>query len=336
MKYRTGYIIRIIKYQAVLGFSVLCFLSCADKNQTKVLKLAHGLNTNHPVHQGIVHMADKIAEKSAGKLQVEIYPSQQLGTERQSLELLQIGSIAMTKVSGAVLENFAPNMQVLGLPYVFRDRYHAYEVFDGPIGNRLLLESEKSRLRGLAFFDAGQRSFYSKEPIRTPDDVADKKIRVMESVTAMNYVRSLGGAPTPISWGELYTALQQGIVEGAENNPPSFYSSKHYEICKYYTLNEHTAVPDVIIISTIVWNQLSEEEKSWIEAAAEESKDYQRKLWIAAEEEALEAVKKAGVEVIIPDKTLFAERSKKVLDAFQDDQEKYDLIQQIQSSSPSL
>ena len=198
------------------------------------------------------------------------------------------------------------------------------------------MESEKSRLRGLAFFDAGQRSFYSKEPIRNPDDVIDKKIRVMESVTAMNYVRSLGGAPTPISWGELYTALQQGIVEGAENNPPSFYSSKHYEICKYYTLNEHTAVPDVIIISTLVWNKLSEQEKSWIQSAADEAKEYQRKLWIKAEEEALVAVKKEGVEIIIPDKALFADRSKEVLEAFKNDNEKYSLIQQIQSSSRDL
>lgn len=336
LKSRKPKIYRCLSSTLVLWMSVFCLSSCAHKNQVKVLKLAHGLNTNHPVHRGIEHMAEKLAEKSSGNLLIEIYPSQQLGTERQSLELLQIGSLAMTKVSGAVLENFAPNMQVLGLPYVFRDREHAYDVFDGPIGEQLLIESVKSRLRGLVFFDAGQRSFYSKEPIRNPDDVIDKKIRVMESVTAMNYVRSLGGAPTPISWGELYTALQQGIVEGAENNPPSFYSSKHYEICKYYTLNEHTAVPDVIIISTLVWDALSDEEKSWIQSAADEAKAYQRKLWIAAEQEALAAVKKAGVEVIIPDKTLFAERSKKVLDAFKDDADKYDLIQRIQSSSGSL
>ena len=325
-----------VKHILLCCLSLCCLCSCADKSDTQVLKLAHGLNTKHPVHHGIVYLADRVAEKSGGKLQVEIYPSQQLGTERQSLELLQIGSLAMTKVSGAVLENFAPNMQVLGLPYVFKDRYHAYDIFDGPIGKRLLLESEKSRLRGLAFFDAGQRSFYSKEPIRNPDDVIDKKIRVMESVTAMNYVRSLGGAPTPISWGELYTALQHGIVEGAENNPPSFYSSKHYEICKYYTLNEHTAVPDVIIISTLVWNKLSEQEKSWIQSAADEAKEYQRKLWIKAEEEALVAVKKEGVEIIIPDKALFADRSKEVLEAFKNDNEKYSLIQQIQSSSRDL
>ena len=212
------------------------FLSCGEINSTKSLKLAHGLDVSHPVHKGMEFMAEQLAEKSSGQLTIEIYPSQQLGTERQALELLQIGSLAMTKVSAAVLENFAPNTKVLSLPYIFRDRNHAYAVQDGQIGKALLTQSEKYWLRGLTYFDAGQRSFYTKErPVNTPKDLEGMKIRVMESVTAMNLVRSLGGAPTPISWGELYTALQQGIVDGAENNPPSFYASRHYEICKYYS-----------------------------------------------------------------------------------------------------
>ena len=237
----------------------------------------------------------------------------------------------MAKVSAAVLENFAPNMQVLSIPYIFRSRAHNYKVLDGEIGKKLLVQSEKFRLRGLTYFDAGQRSFYSKEPIRVPSDLNNKKIRVQESVTAMNLVRSLGGSPTPISWGELYTALQQGVVDGAENNPPSFYNSRHYEICKYYTLNEHTAVPDILVIGTEAWNRLTAQEKQWVQESADESKTHQRKLWQAAEQEALNAVIAAGVEIIRPDKTLFAEKTKSLFDDYKDQPEKYQLIQEIQS-----
>lgn len=322
----------MINARLPLLLSFLVLLSCADLSDTKFLKLAHGLDSTHPVHLGMVFMKDKLAEKSGGKLQIEIYPSQQLGTERQALELLQIGSLAMTKTSGAVMENFAPKIKCLSLPYVFRDRQHTYNVQDGKVGRELLLASEKFRLRGLGYFDAGQRSFYTKDrSINKPEDLNGLKIRVQESVMAMNLVRSLGGAPTPISWGELYTALQQGVVDGAENNPPSFVSSRHYEICKYYSLNEHTAVPDILVIGTTAWNSLSPQEQTWLQEAADEAIDYQRKIWVQSEEDALATVKAAGVTVTRPDKTLFSDKTKALLDDFKDDEEMYSLIQRIQA-----
>lgn len=311
---------------------IFTFQSCHQSSGVKYLKLAHGLDAAHPVHLGMVFMAEKLKEKSQGKMEIEIYPSQQLGTERQALELLQIGSLAMTKVSGAVMENFAPKIKCLSLPYVFRDREHAYKVLDGTLGRELLLESEKYWLRGLGYFDAGQRSFYTKEKsINTPADLEGLKIRVQESVMAMNLVRTLGGAPTPISYGELYTALQQGVVDGAENNPPSFLNSRHYEICKYYSLNEHTAVPDILVISTVAWNRLSAAEQKWLQEAADEAIAYQRKLWVAAEDEALATVMAAGVTVTRPDKTLFAEKTKPLLEGYKNDPELYALIQRIQA-----
>ncbi|MEM6320286.1 MAG: TRAP transporter substrate-binding protein [Bacteroidota bacterium] len=311
---------------------VLTFVSCQETDGVQYLKLAHGLDVNHPVHKGMEFMAERLQEKSNGQLQIELYPSQQLGTERQCLELLQIGSLAMTKVSAAVMENFAPKMRVLSLPYIFRGRAHAYKVQDSFIGKQLLVESELYWLRGLGFFDAGQRSFYTKEkPVSLPDDLAGLKIRVQESATAMNLVRFLGGAPTPISWGELYTALQQGVVDGAENNPPSFYTSRHYEICKYYSLNEHTAVPDILVIGTVAWNNLTEQQQGWLQEAADEAIAYQRKLWVAAEEEALAAVEKSGVTIIRPDKSAFSDKTKQMLDDFKDDEYFYTLIQAIQA-----
>lgn len=322
----------MIKRKSLLLPILLLFLGCAEISDTKSLKLAHGLDVTHPVHKGMEFMAERLAEKSSGQLQIEIYPAQQLGTERQTLELLQIGSLAMTKTSGAVMENFAPQIKVLSLPYIFKGRAHAYRVQDSKVGKELLLQSEQFWLRGLGYFDAGQRSFYTKnKPINSPKDLEGLKIRVQESVTAINLVRSLGGAPTPISWGELYTALQQGVVDGAENNPPSFYSSRHYEVCKYYSLNEHTAVPDMLVIGTVAWNRLTAQEQTWLQEAADEAITFQRKLWVAAEQEALDAVEAAGVTIIRPNKSTFMAKTKGLLEAYKEEKEMFDLIQKIQA-----
>jgi len=167
--------------------------------------------------------------------------------------------------------------------------------------------------------------------VEAPADLEGKKIRVMPSTTAINMVEQLGGSPTPISYGELYTALQQGVVDAAENNPPSFYFSRHYEVCKFYSLNEHTSIPDILLISTIVWNSLSGQEQQWLQEAALESAEYQRELWAASEKESLEAVKAAGVTITYPDKSKFASQVEPLYDSYQDQPEVYDLIQRIQT-----
>ncbi len=306
---------------------------CGQLEKIRTIKLAHGLDVNHSVHLAMVKMGVDLQELSGGSLRLEIYPSQQLGTERQCLELLQIGSLDMTKVSVGVLENFAPKMKVLGLPFLFRDRQHSFDVLDGPIGKMLLNDGEKYWLKGLGYYDAGSRSFYTKDkPINSPEDLNGLKIRVMESVTSMDMVTSFGGSPTPISWGELYTALQQGVVDGAENNPPSFYLSRHYEVCKYYSLDEHTVLPDVLLAGTHLWNRLSPQEKGWLTQAVENSINYQRKLWMESEEEALLAVQQAGVTIIRPDKTLFSEKVRSNYEQYREDKELYNLIQEIQNT----
>ncbi|MBU2921578.1 TRAP transporter substrate-binding protein [Winogradskyella psychrotolerans] len=307
--------------------------SCETLQSEKTIKLAHGLDTNHPVHKAMIRMGEELDKNSKGKLKLEIYPNQQLGSERQCLELLQIGSLDMTKVSAAVMENFSPDMKVFGLPFIFKDREHTFNVLDGAIGKELLDGGQKYWLKGLGYYDAGSRSFYTKEKtVETPEDLEGLKIRVMESVTAMRMVTSLGGSPTPISSGELYTALQQGVVDGAENNPPTFYLSRHYEVCKYFSLDEHTTIPDVLIISTHLWETLSAQEKEWLQSAVDVSVTYQRKLWAKAELEALKAVKEAGVTVIQPDKTIFKNKVESIYESYKDDAQMYSLIKRIQES----
>lgn len=278
---------------------------CGAQRDVKVIKLAHGLDQQHSVHKGMVHFGERLAEKSGGTLRVDVYSSGQLGSERECLELVQLGGLAMTKVSASVLENFAPEFKVFGLPYLFRDDAHKIAVLDGPLGKEILTAPQSKFLRGVCYYDSGSRSFYTKRPIRAPEDLRGLKIRVQESPMAFALIRAFGASATPIAWGELYTALQQGVVDGAENNPPSFYLSRHYEVCRYYTLNEHTTVPDVVVISTHFWNSLTPQEQQWLQEAADESAVYQRKLWEESTAESLAAVKQAGVEIIRPDKQAF-------------------------------
>lgn len=296
---------------------ITIIVGCTSDQSLKILKLAHVLDIAHPVHRGMMYMAEKVSEKSNGKMRVDIYPSGQLGAERELIELLQIGSLAMTKVSTAPLEAFVPEMKIFGIPYVFRDDEHRWKVLNSEIGEKLLLAGEKYFLRGMCYYDAGSRSFYTKEnPVNSPSNLKGLKIRVMKSITSVKMIQSLGGSATPIAWGELYTALQQGVVDGAENNPPSFYLSRHYEVCRYYSLDEHTSVPDILLMSTVVWESLSDQEQEWLQQAVDESVEYQKKLWKEASDEALSEVQKAGVEIIHPDKTPFREAVKEMHESY--------------------
>lgn len=323
-----------IKYLLLILLFIYSLLAagCVRDRRVKVIKLAHGLNPSHPVHQAMEYLAKRVSEKSNARMRIDIYPSEQLGSERECLELLQIGSIGMTKVSCSVLEGFVPSMSILSLPYLFKDEEHSSKVLEGKIGRKLLLAGERYWLRGLCFYDAGSRSFYSIEkPILSPSDLVGMKIRTQESPTSMRMVQSLGGSPTPIAWGELYSALQQGVVDGAENNPPSFHLSRHYEVCKFYSLDEHTGVPDVLLISTKIWNDLSSEFREILQRTADESAQHQKVLWKKATQEALEYVRKAGVKIFYPDKTLFAEKVKPIYEEYKKQPEFYQIIQEIQA-----
>ncbi|MDB4121355.1 TRAP transporter substrate-binding protein [bacterium] len=306
-----------IKTITVVALLVLTFTSCKDNTGPKVMYLGHTLPQTHPVHKGIVEFQKALEKKSNGTLKVKIFPDAQLGSEREVLELLQIGSVAATKVSAATLSNFVPEYNVLGIPYLFRDKQHQFEVLEGEIGKSILQKGSKFWLRGLCYYDAGSRSFYtSKKAIRTPEDLEGLKIRVMNNQMAINMVNSMGGSATPLAYGELYTAIQQGVVDGAENNPPSFVSSNHYEISKYYTLDQHSSVPDVLLIGTKYWDKLSDQEKIWVQEAADESAQAQKVFWNESVEASMETAKAAGVEIIIPEKSLFADKSKSVLENF--------------------
>lgn len=303
---------------AIGGFTLYVRHSTVAGDDTIVLKFGHGLDPTHPVHKGMLFMAERLKEKSGGKVELQIFPSGVLGSETDNIEQIQRGALGITKVSAAVMESFIPEMAVFSLPYIFRDETHYWNVLDSPLGKELLILGNDKGMRGLCYYDSGSRNFYTvSKPILHPDDLKGQKIRVQQSRTAMDMIEILGGAPTPISWGELYTSLQQSVVDGAENNPPSFYTSRHYEVCKYLSMDEHTRIPDLLLISVKVWERLPINVQEWLQEAADESSIYQRNLWRAETELSLKAVKEKGVEVAYPDKGPFAEKVQPLIDRYQ-------------------
>lgn len=330
MQYRQAGIRSIGMFLLLICLFPVIHSGCKADRKVEVIKLGHGLDPAHPVHLAMEYLADRVREKSKGRMRIDVYPSEQLGSERECLELLQIGSLAMTKVSCSVIEGFVPEMGVLSLPYLFRNEEHRFRVLEGEIGRNLLLSGEKYWLRGLCYYDAGTRSFYTVDrPVIKPEDLAGLKIRTQESPTSMRMVQALGGSATPIAWGELYSALQQGVVDGAENNPPSFHLSRHYEVCKFYSLDEHTAVPDILVISTKIWKNLSTEFQQLLQESANDSELYQRKLWKEATDQALIEVQKAGVTIYYPDKTPFIEKVESIYEGYKSQPRIYNLIQRI-------
>lgn len=322
-----------LKYILLLFLTAMLINSCTEGKTSKTLRLAHGVDSQHPVHKGMVVLGESLDRISEGKLKVQIYPNGQLGGERESIELLQIGSLDIAKVSAGVLENFIQEYKVFSIPYLFRDKNHMHGICDGAVGKGILSQGKNFNLQGLTFYDAGSRSFYTKEtPIKSPADLEDMKIRVMKSNTAIAMVNELGGAATPISYGELYTALQQGVVSGAENNIPSYFTSKHYEVCKYLSIDEHTSVPDVLVIGTEALSRLSDQEKKWLNQAVEESKVAQRKLWEASEKESLQKAIESGVQVFYPEKEPFQEATENLLNKFKEDPLLGELIESIQNN----
>lgn len=307
------------RFAALAGVALVA--GCGgDETKVTTLRLGHGLNVEHPVHKGMERFAEEVAARTDGEIRVRIFPNEQLGTERESLELVRMGSLDMTKASSAVLEAFQEDYKVFGIPFLFNNGEHMWDVLEGEVGKQILESGRERNLLGLCYYDAGARSFYTTEkPIRSPDDLRGLNIRVQQSEMAMNMVRALGASPTPISWGELYSALQQGIVDGAENNLPSFYTSNHYQASRFFSRNEHLRLPDVLVIQTRVLERLSPEHQQAIRDAAAASVEYQRELWTQAEQEALDQIRAAGVEVIeFEDLTPFQERTSEILESFRD------------------
>ena len=294
-----------LKLLSVAGLAALV-PGCGQLGGKDRITLAHTLDEMHPVHLAMERFRDELVTLSGGSMAVEIFPNGQLGSERELVELAQIGAISMTKVSSLSLENFAPDMGVYSLPYLFADMAHHYRVIDSEMGREVLQSLDAVLLKGMGYYDAGARSFYMVDgPINTPDDIRGKTVRVLPSEKLVKTIETFGGAAVPIAFGELYAALQQGVVDGAENNPPSLISARHYEVAKFYSLDEHVTAPDVVVMSLAKWNSLSKQQQEWAQEAMDISATFQRELWQKASAEALAELAAKGVAINSPDKAPF-------------------------------
>ena len=250
----------------------------------RVLRMADNQPDTYPTNIGNFAFAKYVEEKTNGAIKIEVYPNATLGGERETLEMTQTGSIAFNRMPTSLMNSINPLMAALSLPFLYRDRAHMFKVVDGPIGQEMLESLQKQNLLGLCWYDAGFRNFYnSKKEIRTPADMAGLKIRVQESALMMDMVRFLGASPTPMAFAEVYTGIQNGVVDGAENNWPSYIAQAHFEVAKYFTINQHIASPEMVLINTEVWKSLSDAEKKIIKDGAMEGARVERASWLEAE-----------------------------------------------------
>lgn len=306
-----------------------------DAGET-VLKVGHVLDAKHPVHKGMIRWSEALEKRSKGQLKIKIYSGGQLGQEKELIEQLQMGTLDLAKVSSSVLESFVPEMRVFGVPYLFRDEHHKWQALRSPVGQEILDACGTKNMVGIGYYAAGERSFYTVDrPIRTPADLKNLKIRVIKSPMAIELVKVLGASPTPISWGELYTALQQGLVDGAENNPPSVVSANHYEICKYYSLDRHTSPMDVVLAGKQAWEKLSADDHQLLLETFEESVDYQRDLWAREVADNFKTLEEAGVEIIEPDLASFRQTVEPMHEKYLKDGKLGPLIRAIEAVEPS-
>lgn len=274
--------------------------------QEIVLRSSDTHPEGYPTVEAVQHMSDLLMERSDGRIAIEVYHSSQLGEEADAIEQTRFGAIDMIRASFGPFNNLIPETMVTSLPYIFRSVDHMRAVMDGEIGEEILAAFEPHGLVGLAFYDAGARSFYtSSRPVASVEDMEGLKYRVMQSDLFVDMVSALGADAVPMPYGEVYSAIQTGVLDGAENNPPSYESSGHWEVAGYYTLDEHLIVPEILAVSKITWDNLSPEDQELIRQAAIESVAFQREAWDAAEAEAMEQVVAAGAEVIEVEKQPF-------------------------------
>ncbi|MER9353179.1 TRAP transporter substrate-binding protein [Mesorhizobium sp. M0317] len=298
-----------------------------------VLRSADTHPDGYPTVEAVKYLGELIKERTAGRYSVEVYHSAQLGEEKDTIEQTQTGVIDLNRVSMGPFNGIVPETAVPSLPYMFRSVEHMRHVMDGPIGDEILKAFETHDLVGLAFYDSGARSFYNtKKDITSIADLKGMKFRVIQSDVFVDMVNALGANATPMAYGEVYSALETGVIDGAENNWPSFESAKHYEVAKHYTVDQHQIVPEVLVMSKSSWDRLTPEDQAIVKQAAKDSVVKMRELWDAQEKKSREIVEKAGVKVSEIDKQPLIDAMKPVYDKYLKTPELKELATRIQAT----
>jgi tripartite ATP-independent transporter DctP family solute receptor len=302
--------------------------------QKVVLKASDVHPEGYPTVAAIASMGKKLEAATSGRVSVQIYPSMQLGGEKEAIEQAQVGALALARVSVGALGPVVDDLNVFNLPYLFRNTTHMQKVIDGPIGQELLdkiTNNPKAGLVGLCWMDAGARSLYdTKKPIKSIEDLKGMKFRVMGNPMFVDMMNALGGNGVSMGYDQVFNALQTGVVDGAENNPPSFVFDNHYTVAKYYTLDEHLIVPEILLMSRRVWDGLSPADQALVKKFSREAQMEERVLWNKYEKDAMDKARAAGITITeIADKKPFQDAVKPVWDKYGP---KYaDMIKRVQA-----
>lgn len=325
-------ITRITLAAAALG--LLTAVAAGAVNAQTVLKSSDVHPDGYPTVEAVKYFGSLLEKKTNGRYKVQVFHSAQLGQEKDTIEQTRFGVIELNRINMGPFNNLIPETVVPSLPFIFRSVEHMRKVMDGPIGDEILKAFEAHGLVGLAFYDSGARSFYnSKRPINTPADLKGMKVRVIQSDLFLDMVNALGANATPMPPGEVYSAIQTGVVDGAENNWPSYDSFRHFEVAKYYSLTEHSMSPEVLVMSKKTFDKLSPEDQKAVRESAKESVAKMRDLWEAREKEAEKKIRSGGNQINTVEKQPFIDAMKPVYDKYVKGEKVKDLVSRIQATN---
>ena len=297
----------MLHFSRLTGVALLAAaLMAGTASAQTVLRSSDTHPDGYPTVEAVKYFGELVKERTAGRYAVELYHSAQLGEEKDTIEQVRTGVIDLNRISMAPFNGLIPETTVPSLPYIFRSEDHMHKVMDGAVGDQIAAAFEQVGLVLLAFYDSGARSFYnSKKPINSLADLAGMKFRVIQSDIFVDMVAALGANATPMPYGEVYSAIETGVIDGAENNFPSYDTAKHAEVAKFYALDEHTMVPEAFVMAKSSWDKLTPEDQAIFKAAAKESVARQRELWTAKVKESRAKVEAAGSQITTPDKQPF-------------------------------
>ena len=314
------------------AFALSAALTTGAMAQEILLKSSDTHPDGYPTVEAVKYMGELLKERSNGRIGIEVYHSAQLGEEKDTIEQTRAGVIDLNRVSMGPFNGLVPETRVVSLPYIFRSTDHMHKVMDGEIGDEILAGFEPHGLVGLAYYDGGARSFYNSEkPINSVDDLKGMKFRVMQSDIFVDMVNALGANAVPLPYGEVYSSIETGVIDGAENNFPSYELAKHSEVAKYYALDEHLIVPEVLVMAKSSWDKLSAEDQAMVKQAAKDSVQKQRELWEAREVESRKMVEDAGSKITTPDKQPFIDAMGPVYEKHVTDEKLKSLVERIKA-----
>ncbi|WP_042460668.1 TRAP transporter substrate-binding protein [Neobacillus dielmonensis] len=292
----------------------------ASEGKTYTFRLADTHPDNYPTVLGDKKFAELVNEKSDGRIKITVFPNSQLGDEKSVIEQVQLGAVEFTRVSTGPLAEFSKPLGVFSLPYIFDDSEHEWKFLESKEGQDLLKGLESSKMIGLAYYDSGARSFYSTKPLKSVDDLKGQKIRVQQNEINIALMDALGANATPMAYGEVFSSLQTGVIDAAENNTPSYVSANHYQVAKNLILDGHQRVPEALLASKATWDKLSDGDKKIIQEAAEESVKTEREEWDKMEKDSEAKIKQAGVNIVeVKDIKEWQKKVKPVIDKYRAD-----------------